>query len=74
MTEFKSKHTHNVEKFKAVLNKQIISKITGNYLKREEEHKIITSYQNLLNLIEASEKGKFQKQTIYMDLFKKIMN
>jgi len=57
-----------------VLDSQIIAKILGTYMTREEEKKIIQECENVLRLIEDAKGGKFDGFDEYHRLFVKIMN
>ena len=60
MSEYGSKHENSINKFKQVLDSQIIAKIIGTYMGREEEKKIIQDCENVLRLIEDAKSGKFE--------------
>ena len=74
MSEYGSKHENSINKFKQVLDSQIIGKILGTYMTREEEKKIIQECENVLKLIEDAKNGKFDSFDEYHRLFVKIMN
>ena len=57
-----------------MLDSQIIAKILGTYMGREEEKKIIHECENVLKLIEDAKSGKFESFEEYHRLFVKIMN
>ena len=57
-----------------MLDSQIIAKILGTYMGREEEKKIIHECDNVLKLIEDAKSGKFESFEEYHRLFVKIMN
>ena len=56
------------------MDSQIIAKILGTYMTREEEKKIIQECENVLRLIEDAKGGKFDGFDEYHRLFVKIMN
>lgn len=60
LSEYGSKHENSINKFKQVLDSQIIAKIIGTYMGREEEKKIIQDCENVLRLIEDAKSGKFE--------------
>lgn len=74
MAEYGSKHENSINKFKQVLDTQIIAKILGTYMTREEEKKIIQECDNILRLIEDAKSGKIESFEEYHRLFVKIMN
>ncbi len=74
LADYASKHENSIVKFKQVLDTQIIAKILGNYMAREEEKKIITECDNVLKLIEDAKNGKVDSTDDYHRLFLKIMN
>lgn len=51
LSEYGSKHENSINKFKQVLDSQIIAKILGTYMGRDEEKKIIQECENVLRLI-----------------------
>ena len=57
-----------------MLDTQIIAKILGTYMSREEEKKIILECENILKLIEDAKAGKFEGFEDYHRLYLKIMN
>lgn len=74
LSEYGSKHENSINKFKQVLDSQIIAKILGTYMGREEEKKIIQECENVLRLIEDAKSGKFESFDEYHRLYLKIMN
>jgi hypothetical protein len=74
LTEYGAKHDNSLTKFKQVLDTQIIAKILGNYMAREEEKKIIVDCDNVLKLIEDAKSGKIEAAEEYLKLYIKIMN
>lgn len=75
LADYASKHENSINKFKAVLDTQIIAKILGNYMTREEEKKIIKEEcDGILKLIENAKTGKFYDLDEYQKLYEKIMN
>jgi sulfur relay (sulfurtransferase) DsrF/TusC family protein len=74
LTEYGAKHDNSLNKFKQVLDTQIIAKILGNYMAREEEKKIIVDCDNVLKLIEDAKSGKIESADDYIKLYVKIMN
>ena len=74
LTEYGSKHENSINKFKQVLDTQIIAKILGTYMTREEEKKIIQECDNILRLIEDAKSGKIESFEEYHRLYVKIMN
>lgn len=74
LTEYGSKHENSINKFKQVLDSQIIAKILGTYMSREEEKKIIQECDNVLKLIDDAKSGKFEGFEEYHRLYVKIMN
>ena len=74
MTEYGSKHENSINKFKQVLDTQIIAKIIGTYMTRDDEKKIIQDCDNILRLIEDAKSGKIESFEEYHNLFVKIMN
>ena len=74
MHEYGAKHENSINKFKQVLDTQIIAKILGTYMSREEEKKIILECENILKLIEDAKAGKFEGFEDYHRLYLKIMN
>lgn len=57
-----------------MLDTQIIAKILGNYMGREEEKKIILECDNVLKLIEDAKNGKIESEGEYQKIYNKIMN
>ena len=57
-----------------MLDTQIIAKILGNYMGREEEKKIILECDNVLKLIEDAKNGKIESESEYQKIYNKIMN
>lgn len=51
LTDYGTKNENSINKFKQVLDTQIIFKILGNYMGREEEKKIILDLDPALKLI-----------------------
>jgi hypothetical protein len=74
IADMKSKHMVCIERFRSVLEKQIVEKIVKSYMGREEESKILNSYQNLVEWIQETRKGNFMKSRFYTDLYFKVMN
>lgn len=74
LADYGAKHENSIVKFKQVLDTQIIAKILGNYMAREEEKKIIVDCDNVLKLIEDAKNGKVDSTDDYHKLFAKIMN
>lgn len=74
LSEYSVKQENSFLKFKGVLDSQIISKILGNYMGREEEKKIILECDNILKYIEDAKNGKLQPAETYDRLFLKISN
>ena len=74
MNEAKGKIQTYVNKYKAVLEKQIIPKIFGTYMQRPEEKKILEGCKNLIKLIEKSQKGEYLVEEEYMSLFKALID
>lgn len=57
-----------------MLDTQIIAKILGSYMTREEEKKIIMDCDNVLKLIEEAKSCKIEPAEEYRKLYVKIMN
>lgn len=57
-----------------MLDSQIIAKILGTYMTREDEKKIILDCDNALKLIEDAKNGKIESYDDYHKLYMKIMN
>ena len=74
LTEYGSKHENSINKFKQVLDSQIIAKILGTYMGREDEKRIILDCDNALKLIEDAKSGRIETYEDYHKLFVKIMN
>jgi hypothetical protein len=74
LAEYGTKHENSINKFKQVLDTQIIAKILGTYMTREEEKKIVQECDNVLRLIEDAKAGKIEGFEDYHRLFVKIMN
>ena len=74
LQEYGTKHKNSIQKFKQVLETQIIAKILNNYMARDEEKKIITECDNILKMIEGVKSGKFEAAEDYHKLYLKIMN
>lgn len=64
----------SITKYKGVLEKQIILKIIGTYLKRPEEEKIINECGNLLDLLNQAKEGNYVNSEVYINMFKKVAN
>lgn len=60
LAEYGSKHENSINKFKQVLDTQIIAKILGTYMTREEEKRIILECDNSLKLIEDAKNGMIE--------------
>jgi hypothetical protein len=58
LADYGSKHENSINKFKQVLDTQIIAKIVGTYMTRDDEKKIILECDNVLKLIEDAKNGK----------------
>lgn len=74
LADYGSKHENSLAKFKQVLDTQIIAKILGNYMGREEEKKIILECDSVLKLIEDAKNGKIESESEYQKIYNKIMN
>ena len=74
LAEYGAKHENSINKFKQVLDTQIIAKILGSYMTREEEKKIILDCDNVLKLIEGAKEGKIEAVEEYHRLYVKVMN
>lgn len=74
LSEYGSKQENSINKFKQVLDSQIIAKILGTYMTREDEKKIVLDCDNALKLIEDAKNGKIESYEEYHRLFVKIMN
>lgn len=57
-----------------MLEKQIIVKILGTYMKRPEEEKIVTECDDLLDLLKQAKDGSYVVGDVYIKMFKKIAN
>ena len=61
-----------------MLEKQINHKIINTYMKRDEEKKIVMTVSSTLgdihSLIQNSNKGIFETETDYMQIYQKLMN
>ncbi len=58
LADYGSKHENSINKFKQVLDTQIVAKIVGTYMTRDDEKKIILECDNVLKLIEDAKNGK----------------
>lgn len=61
ITESSSKFEATISKYKGVLEKQIIVKITSTYMQRAEEKQIITSCKNLVELLNLAQEGTYKE-------------
>lgn len=74
LTDYGTKNQNSITKFKQVLDSQIIAKILGNYMGREEEKKIILDLDPALKLIQDAKNGKIANSDEYHKLYVRIMN
>lgn len=63
----------SINKYKSVLEKQIIIKILGTYMQRPEEKKIVEECGNLLKMLNNAKDGEYTEEEVYMSLFKKLV-